>query len=916
MRLFIFIFLCITITQVNAQRTCGSIMNLSDIQQNDPTRYQRIMQIERHTERYVNRVRGASSHETVITIPVVVHVLHTGQAIGTGLNISHAQIQSQIDVLNEDFRRLNADTTNTPQIFRHLAADIKIQFVLASRDPNGQPTNGVVRKRTTKDTFIIRDNDFNNMFDLMEERDAGIKFTPTGSPAWPTNRYLNIWVCNELYHSFLFISTNLAGYAQFPDQLSIATSPQTDGVVINTNVFGGIGYVNVSSLDRGRTTTHEVGHWLNLKHIWGDTLCGNDMVDDTPVQESSSSSSCPPLLTTSSCNGSSHDIMFQNYMDYTDDECMNLFTHGQKNRMRALFSQSGAREQLLTALAYIAGPNSICSNLSQTFSLENLPRGFIATWTVSPGVQIVSLSETQVTIRTIGSSGNRWVRATLSNGMVLTKNFQYQTYSPLTMYVSRNGSCSRIFAYLAGGPLAGSTGGLTLWYLNGQFVQRTVGQNAQSAQFSYSSNTGTLRAVQTDQCNREVVATQTFSLPVSLSINGPNSVCSGRNKTFSIQYSGCTPSVNRWEFSNNVRRESSPYVTSSITVTTNSYSSDQGWVKAILSDGREVTRTFGVQGYRPLGFSVSKNHNTCTISASVSGGPGVSIRWYLNGRYQKTAYGNTSFSYSSNTGTLRAVQTNQCGREVRVTRNFSFSSPSSYSISGPSSFCSGQNRTFTLQSVPSCLRSSATWSSSSNAQIVSRNNHQGTIRARSSGSGWVRARLSSGQVLTKSFSATGGGSLSLYTGGGQVGPYGQLDVRVSGGVPPYRYYRGSSLLRTTSNAQVTLAFGCNGGTLRVTAQGSCGGTLTGFTTIQQCGNYYYTTYPNPASSTLTIEEQIDLEQYEHSARYELYNFQGEIVSQGTIETLTTIDLSSFERGRYILRIYTGDRVENHNIIIN
>ena len=264
-----------------------------------------------------------------------------------------------------------------------------------------------------------------------------------------------------------------------------------------------------------------------------------------------------------------------------------------------------------------------------------------------------------------------------------------------------------------------------------------------------------------------------------------------------------------------------------------------------------------------------------------------------------------------------AIQTDNCGREVRVTQNFSFPSPSSYTISGPSSFCRGQNRTFTLQNdVPLCLRTSTVWSSSSNVQIVSPNNHQVTIRARSSGSGWVRARLSSGQVLTKSFSATGGGSLSLYTGGGQVGPYGQLDVRVSGGVPPYRYYRGSTLLRATSNAQVTLAFGCNGGTLRVTAQGSCGGTLTGFTTIQQCGNYYYTTYPNPASSTLTIEEQIDLKQYEHSARYELYNFQGEIVSQGTIETLTTIDLSSFERGRYILKIYTGDRVENHNIIIN
>ena len=190
--------------------------------------------------------------------------------------------------------------------------------MLASRNPNGQPTNGVVRVQTTESSFT-QDN-------------SKIKFARTGSPAWPAEQYLNIWVCN--------LENSLLGYAQFPDQLS--SSPQTDGVVINTNAFGRIGYLNEPRFNRGRTATHEVGHWLDLRHIWGfygnpthqdptkrATCNDDDMVNDTPVQLGWTYH-CPPHPQISSCNPSSHEIMFQNYMDYTDDECMNLFTNGQK----------------------------------------------------------------------------------------------------------------------------------------------------------------------------------------------------------------------------------------------------------------------------------------------------------------------------------------------------------------------------------------------------------------------------------------------------------------------------------------------------------------------------------------------------------------------------------------------------------
>lgn len=210
-----------------AQHICGSELNLEVIKQNDPERYHRIMQIEKQVADYVSSkgLKTRSSH--VVTIPVVVHVLHPGQAVGTGLNISMAQIQSQIDVLNEDFRRLNADATNTPAVFQGVAADPEIEFVLACVDPNGNPTNGIVRVQTTVSTF----NWVGNLDGTTNEAATGIKFAPTGSPAWPSDRYLNIWVCN--------LGGGLLGYAQFPDLMAV--QPETDGVVVTLPLLEGQG---------------------------------------------------------------------------------------------------------------------------------------------------------------------------------------------------------------------------------------------------------------------------------------------------------------------------------------------------------------------------------------------------------------------------------------------------------------------------------------------------------------------------------------------------------------------------------------------------------------------------------------------------------------------------------------------------
>lgn len=242
----------------------------------------------------------------VIRIPVVVHVVYNTPE----QNISDEQINSQMEVLNQDFRRLNADIQKVPDVFQGLIGDTRIEFVLASTDPRGNPTNGIVRVSTDVTEFTSASDN--------------VKFTDEGgSDAWPTDRYLNIWVCPL---------AELLGYAQFP-----GGPAETDGVVVNYEAFGTTGTA-AAPFDLGRTATHEVGHWLNLYHIWGmgddNAGCdGTDEVDDTPTQ-AGPNRGCPefPHVT---CNNGPNGDMFMNYMDYVDDSCMHMFTIGQVQRMDA-----------------------------------------------------------------------------------------------------------------------------------------------------------------------------------------------------------------------------------------------------------------------------------------------------------------------------------------------------------------------------------------------------------------------------------------------------------------------------------------------------------------------------------------------------------------------------------------------------
>ena len=314
----VFILVCLLIFNVNKlkgqERNCGTMVYFEEQKKNNPTLVKKIHDNEVKLQNWIKN-NANKNQASIITIPVVIHVVYNNN----NENISDQQIQSQIDILNEDFRRQNADAINTPSAFLSVAADTEIEFCLATEDPNGNITTGITRTSTSQSSFNTND---------------GVKYTSSGGiDAWNPLEYLNIWVCD--------LSGGLLGYAQFP-----GGTVSSDGVVCDYAYFGNMGTAT-SPYDLGRTATHEVGHWLNLRHIWGDSNCGNDFCNDTP-EHSGSNYGCPSFPSTSNCsgNGTSGD-MFMNYMDYTDDACMNIFTQDQKNRMIASINNN--RSGLLTS---------------------------------------------------------------------------------------------------------------------------------------------------------------------------------------------------------------------------------------------------------------------------------------------------------------------------------------------------------------------------------------------------------------------------------------------------------------------------------------------------------------------------------------------------------------------------------------
>ena len=315
MRIFYFLITALILSTgiVHAQKACFTDSYLDEQVRLNPLLEQKFQLIEdfirlHQADEFAAREQG----QQIIKIPVVFHILYHNQ----GENVSDSRVQQQIEILNESFRRRNADSVKTPAVFQPVAADCGIEFYLATSDPQGRATTGIVRKYTPLDQWMEKDD---------------MKYSERmGAESWDPASYLNIWVCDI---------KGLAGYASWP-----GGEPTLDGVVINFKYIGKTGY---SGYEEGRVTVHEVGHWLGLKHIWGDENCGDDLVHDTP-QQAFYNLGCPSG-TRITCNNGPHGDMYMNYMDYTSDRCINLFTEGQRARMRSLFAPGGARFSILSS---------------------------------------------------------------------------------------------------------------------------------------------------------------------------------------------------------------------------------------------------------------------------------------------------------------------------------------------------------------------------------------------------------------------------------------------------------------------------------------------------------------------------------------------------------------------------------------
>ncbi len=634
-------------TQLNNKRNCVSTEYLAAQIAADPSIVTRMQRIEQQTADYAAN-RGALGTEAVKTIPVVFHVLYNSPSD----NISDARLLAQLDVLNKDFAKTNADIGDVPSVFAPLAANTEIQFCLAQRDPLGAATTGILRTATTVTSFPYPSN--------------AMKFTAQGgSDAWPRDQYLNVWVC--------IMGNGILGFAQFP-----GGAAATDGVVLLTGSVGGVTEPGTAfPYQLGRTATHEVGHWLNLRHIWGDSFCGNDLVNDTPTQQEDNGG-CPsfPHVT---CGNDPNGDMFMNYMDYTNDACMNMFTLGQSTRMNAVLAPGGFRTSLnsslgcvppsgfaftsgATASASCPSPSTLAANLStSSFGGFNTPIALTAIAGVPAGTNITFSTNpvtpggsTFVTLNNANILSNGSYNVTVqgvagASTLTTTVNFVVAAGTAPTLTAATNATVcagnTASFSVVASGPTVNSfqwqvsTNGGTNW------TNVSTGTGGTTSTYTTAAatagmNTYQYRVLATAQCGVATSNAAVLTVQTAPAINAqPQNilVCNGSTATFTVGATGNNLTY-QWQFSidgvapytNIAGANGLSYTTPTVTVAQNNYRyrvvingscpSPVNSSAAILAVGNPPVITT-----QPTNTTVCAGQ-TATFTASATGS-GLSYQW-------------------------------------------------------------------------------------------------------------------------------------------------------------------------------------------------------------------------------------------------------------------------------------------------
>lgn len=374
---------------IYGQRTCGTDKKMAEFFVAHPEAEANRAALK---DFLVNNQSRLNRKAGVVTIPVVVHVLYSNSA----MNISDAQIASQIKVLNDDFRKLNADfNTVVPAAFQGVAADLELAFCLATKKPDGSSTNGIVRKS------VASNFNFNNNY-----------YKASGSPSWDTTKYLNIWVGNM---------TQYLGWAYLPDNAGAID----DGLAIGYKYFGTVGSLD-ATYNKGRTATHEIGHYFGLNHIWGDeenscgTSAGDDGCEDTPATKEPYFSK--PTFPTNqyACTSTANGSMFMNYMDYVDDAAMAMFTNNQKTITQN--TMAGPRASLLNSNA--------CTS---TLGVDSVEKTNAINIFPNPAVNYISIASPLVKINEVeifGNDGRLVKKANIKNetDKIDVKNLPVGTY--------------------------------------------------------------------------------------------------------------------------------------------------------------------------------------------------------------------------------------------------------------------------------------------------------------------------------------------------------------------------------------------------------------------------------------------------------------------------------------------------------